>query len=450
MSTEQRQVSRGFLIWWTGLTLAGGLAGNFIADRLGLGVPGGRTDDAILLSMLASGLFALCVSLAQWVLLRRLFSGAAAWLLAGTLGRAFGMLVGSMAIVIMSHLFGLQAGLWSSAVYLGVRAAVLGLAQWLVLKQWRTKAGWWVLGSAIGWALGPTLVTLFIPSVAASAPLVGDLSSLAIAGATTGAFMMWIMRQPGAAPATATVGSRLIVAWISIWALSWGVSWAVGWTVMRAIISAGYILEGGKFGGMIAGAIAGLIGGVGTAIVVKRASPFHGLRIYHLILLAVGWAGIVYYDWLDGFVVAGIPVSQNNYGLTTAALAGHEIGHGIAGPLSGAAGGILMALILLWAVRSLDWKQLGGIVLGWALGFAVGGWIAWTIGFQIAVNYANGRLYANGSGIGSLILFTLVSLVCGAFAGWSGAAATLAQFPRSPAPTANLLPARAGSMKTQE
>ena len=174
--------------------------------------------------------------------------------------------------------------------------------------------------------------------------------------------------------------------------------------------------------------IAGLIGGVGTAIVLKLAKPSNGLKIYHLILLALGWAGIVYYDWLDGFVVAGIPVAQNPNGVVIAALSVNPIKGGIGGPLSGLAGGVLTALILLWSVRSLRWKQLCVIVVGWALGFAIAGWIAWTIGLQIALNYANGPLYGNNSGISSLILFTLISVLCGAFAGWSGGAATLKQF----------------------
>jgi len=428
MNIGQKQVGWSFLIWWTGLTIIGGLAGNYIADRLGLGMAGWPSDTGILFSMLGSGVFALFVSAAQWIVMRRLFSKTAWWLVAGTFGRAVGMLIGSMAIVIISHQFNLQAGIWSNGIYLTVRGAVLGTSQWLILKQWRTKAGWWVLGNAIGWMLGPTLLDLFVPSISISAPIISDLISVAVAGAVTGAVMVWILRQPTPAPVQEAGGSRLIVTWISVWAISWGVSWAVGWSAMRQIISSGYIIEGGKFGGMIAGGIAGLIGGVGTAIVLKLAKPSSELKIYHLILLALGWAGVVYYDWLDGFVVAGIPVAQNTYGIVIAALSVNPLKGGIGGPLSGLAGGVLTALILLWSVHSLNWKQLCVIVAGWALGFAIAGWIAWTIGFQIALNYANGPLYGNNSGISSLILFTLISVLCGAFAGWSGGTATLKQF----------------------
>ena len=428
MNIGQKQVGWMFWIWWTGLTIIGGLAGNYIADTLSLGTLGRPTDAGILFSMLESGVFALLVSAAQWILLRRLFSGTAWWLIWGTFGRALGMLIGSITIVIISHLFNLPAGFWATSIYLTLRGAVLGASQWLVLKQWRTRAAWWVLGNAIGWMLGPTLLALFIPSTTISASIINDLIAVAIAGAVTGAVMVWILRQPTPAPMKETGESRLMVSWIWVWAISWGVSWAVGWSVVRSIMGSGYILVGGKIGGMIAGGIAGLIGGVGTAIVLKLAKPSNGLKIYHLILIALGWAGIVYYDWLDAFVVAGLPVTQNKYGIVTAALSSTQIKYGMGGPLSGLVGGVLTALILLWAVRSLNWKQLCVIVVGWAFGFAIGGWIVWIIGFQIALNYVNGPTYGNDPGISSLILFTLISILGGAFAGWIGGAATLKQF----------------------
>jgi hypothetical protein len=432
MNIAQKQVGWNFWIWWVGLTIIGGLAGNYIADMLGLGMLSWPTNTGILFSMLGSGVFALSVSTAQWFLLRRLFSKTAWWLVAGTFGRAFGMLIGSMILVIISNQFKLQAGIWSTSIYLTARGAVLGTSQWLILKQWRTKAGWWVLGNAIGWMLGSTLLDLFIPTTAISAPIISDLIEVAIAGAVTGAFMVWILRQPTPAPMKETGGSRLIITWISIWAISWGVSWAVGWSIVRDIIGSGYITESGQIGGRIAGGIAGLIGGVGTAVVLKLAKPSSGLKIYHLILLALGWASIVFYDWLDGFAVAGLSGNQNIYGVEIPALSTHQIQHGMGGSLSGLVGGALTALILLWLVRSLNWKQLCVIGIGWALGFAIGGWIVWTIGFPIALNYVYGPIYGNDPGSSSLILFTLISALCGAFAGWCGGAATLKQLSIKP------------------
>ncbi|HVN14140.1 MAG TPA: hypothetical protein VMT73_00245, partial [Anaerolineales bacterium] len=166
MSIAQKQVGWSFWIWWVGLTIVGGLVGNYIADMLGLEMLNRPTDAGILFSVLGSGVFALCVSAAQWFLLRRLFDKSAWWLVAGTFGRAFGMLIGSITLVLISSQFNLQAGLWSTSLYLAVRGTILGVAQWLILKQWRTKTGWWVLANAIGWMLGSTLLELFVPSTA--------------------------------------------------------------------------------------------------------------------------------------------------------------------------------------------------------------------------------------------------------------------------------------------
>ena len=174
---------------------------------------------------------------------------------------------------------------------------------------------------------------------------------------------------------------------------------------------------------------------VNTALVLRWAKPSTGLKLYHLVLLALGCAGIVFYDWLDGFSVAGLSGSQNINGVSITSLSGHQVTYGSGGSLSGLVGGVLTALILFWLVRSLNWKQLCVIGLGWTLGFAVAGWVVWTIGFPIAVNYAYGPVYGNDPGSSSLILFTLISLLCGAFAGWAGAAATLKQLSIQPSLT---------------
>jgi hypothetical protein len=275
--------------------------------------------------------------------------------------------------------------------------------------------------------LGSALLDLFIPSTMIGAPIISDLLDVATAGAVSGAVLVWIMRQPAPTSVEETKGGRLIVAWISVWAVSWGVSWAIGWSIVRYIIAAGYINASGQIGGEVAGGIAGLIGGVGTAIVLKLAKPSSALKTYHLILLAFGWAGFVFYDWLNGFAVAGLSGSQNKFGVVIPALSANQIQHGTAGLLSGLVGGAITALILIWLVRSLNWKQLCIIVIGWTIGFAIGGWVVWTIGFPIALNYVYGPIYGNDPGSSSLILSTIVSALCGAFAGWSGGAATLRQ-----------------------
>ena len=198
-----------------------------------------------------------------------------------------------------------------------------------------------------------------------------------------------------------------------VWAFSWSFSWVVGWTVVRDIGLGYSFFVGGQIGGIVAGVIAGGCGGIGTAIILKLASPASGLRIYHTLLLAVGWVVIVLYDWSDGFVVA--------------APAGYPIESGMGGPLSGVLGGIFTALILLWANHTLTWKQLLLIIGGWTLGFSLAGFIAWTIGFDIAVSYVYGPIYHNDPGLIGFILIMVISTSCGALAGWLGGLMTIRQ-----------------------
>lgn len=205
---------------------------------------------------------------------------------------------------------------------------------------------------------------------------------------------------------------------ILVWAFSWGVSWAVGWSVVR-YIGLGYSFTvGGEIGGVVGGIMAGVCGGIGTAIILKLANPSTALRKHHAILLAVGWAIIVFYDWSDGFVVA--------------APGGYSIEFGMIGPLSGILGGVLTAMILLWADHTLGWIQLLLIIGGWTLGFSLAGLIAWTIGFNIAVSYVLGPIYNNDPGLIGFLSITVVSGLCGALVGWLGGATTIRQFsPRS-------------------
>ncbi len=80
---------------------------------------------------------------------------------------------------------------------------VLGLPQWLVLRRYVRRAGWWVFANAVAWA--PAMAIIF--AGAGSVPPGGGgpvlvlvlLSTLAAAGAVVGAihglFLVWLLRQ---------------------------------------------------------------------------------------------------------------------------------------------------------------------------------------------------------------------------------------------------------------
>lgn len=108
------------------------------------------------------------VGIAQWLVLRPIFKQAGWWIPASALGWALGQIL-ITAVVPIPNTF-LQGA---------VLGGTLGIAQWLVLRRWVHRAGWWIVLGAVGWSAGPVL----------GASLVG-----AVAGATTGFALELLLR----------------------------------------------------------------------------------------------------------------------------------------------------------------------------------------------------------------------------------------------------------------
>ena len=192
MNSEQKQAGWMFVVWWIGLTIVGGLVGNYVAEKLFAGLQASNTYWGILFSMLGSGVFGLTVSIAQWILLRQ-YIPKATWMITGTAGRAFGALIGSIFVWILFITLNLQDNVWSALIYVAIRGTVLGAFQWLFLKQFRTQAGWWVLGNGIGWMLGPMIATLFLASTINNFFI--QIMVDVLAGIITGTLIFWILHQ---------------------------------------------------------------------------------------------------------------------------------------------------------------------------------------------------------------------------------------------------------------
>jgi hypothetical protein len=81
------------------------------------------------------------------------------------------------------------------AVVAALGGAVRGILQWLVLRGKVSRAGWWVLASTVGWALGMT-VSRVIPWGDDSDVLLPMVVTGAVMGAVTGGALVWLLRQP--------------------------------------------------------------------------------------------------------------------------------------------------------------------------------------------------------------------------------------------------------------
>ena len=141
----------------------------------------------ILLPCLGMGL-----GMSQWLVLRQRIPQAWRWIAVSMVGFAASLLVfyGYGYVQLLDEG---QAPAWLDPVFLPAVGAVVGLAQWLVLRQSYSGMGLWVLASAIGF-LGA--LWLFFYPVTTAAGGIGFLALLgALLGAVTG--LLWMRLQLG-------------------------------------------------------------------------------------------------------------------------------------------------------------------------------------------------------------------------------------------------------------
>jgi len=110
-----------------------------------------------------------------------------------------------------------EEGVVPSAVVLAVLGAVIGVAQWVVLRGRVQKAGWWVLASAVGYAaalLGAGVVSAVVDDVVGAGERVGLCCGFAVGGAMygtiTGAALAGLLRRPAPIPKRETWLSFLL------------------------------------------------------------------------------------------------------------------------------------------------------------------------------------------------------------------------------------------------
>jgi hypothetical protein len=108
----------------------------------------------------------------QWLVLRRYLSRAGWWIVASAVGWAVGI-----ALSWIVH--------WDDVGFVAI-GAIVGAVQWLILRRQVRRAGWWILASAVGWAVswgGVGIVS-------------GEVWGGGVGGQFTGAVLVWLLHQP--------------------------------------------------------------------------------------------------------------------------------------------------------------------------------------------------------------------------------------------------------------
>jgi hypothetical protein len=146
--------------------------------------------------LLAGVLGGVILGFVQWLALRRYIQNPIWWVLATTIGVLLGWVIILVVSIVMAfaYAYGMNemnpTMLYKGVAYVGaVVGAVLGFAQWLVLKVYVrcdiSQAAWWMVANALAWSLG--LLIAFVGTGIKKIDVFG--SHTALIGLATGATM---------------------------------------------------------------------------------------------------------------------------------------------------------------------------------------------------------------------------------------------------------------------
>ena len=187
MNTLNPPLSRAewrFVLWWVLATIIGWAAGFYVCEGL----------KAFLLQLKTSApdglILGFFIGIAQIFALRGRIGSLGWWFLASTIGFAAGKAAGDALTQSIPGIFGAVL----DGAIIGV---VLGLVEWLIVRKYSTQAGWWVLATAIAWAVGWGIISTVDDAAGkpvATSYLIGGIGA-AIAGVITGISLVLLLRR---------------------------------------------------------------------------------------------------------------------------------------------------------------------------------------------------------------------------------------------------------------
>ena len=128
------------------------------------------------------------IGAAQWLVLRQSIGVGASWIAATGSGLALGLAVAVA-------LFGTGTVGGQLVIRALIVGAVVGFMQWLILRHYVSMAWVWVLAVAVCWAVG-WIVTRAAGVDLARGWYVFGLSGAAVFVALTGTVLIWLLRHP--------------------------------------------------------------------------------------------------------------------------------------------------------------------------------------------------------------------------------------------------------------
>lgn len=190
--SEPLPVRWPFLLQWVLASALGWVIGPMV--RMAMGMPGSGGDAGALVVVAGGTVAGAIVGVMQWLVLRRRTRQAGWWVLASAAGVGVAGLAVQEILIgagVLARLQPLGAGVVAVGGTVGL---VVGVMQWLVLRRWVRRAGWWVLASSVGAAVGDGVTGAF--TILPAYWYWGSVLSGAACEAIRGLTLVWLMQNP--------------------------------------------------------------------------------------------------------------------------------------------------------------------------------------------------------------------------------------------------------------
>ena len=157
-----------------------------------------------------SAAFGTVVGILQWLILRKRVHRAGWWIPACAMGIAVGRVASEAVITTISHTLEVPKSVVRDYTsFTSGFVIVIGVMQWLILRQWVRRAGWWILARCIGVVIGVVAATgvdrllverptspglVIVPNLTELTAITGVAG--AVCGIIMGLALVWLFQHP--------------------------------------------------------------------------------------------------------------------------------------------------------------------------------------------------------------------------------------------------------------
>jgi hypothetical protein len=199
-NVDRAQPGWRFWLLWMGANIAGvivfmmtvpvlyGVIGMFVSAPQDETIAPEQLWIGIAINLISSAALGAAIGLAQWLVLRRYLSRLGWWVLATMIGYALPLALGPS--------IPLREPPWlAGSIMFLMFGATLGILQWLVLRGRVYQAGWWIALCIGSWLLAFALTGIAYLSGLYVEPF-DLLAAFLVPVAVAGAGIVWLLRRP--------------------------------------------------------------------------------------------------------------------------------------------------------------------------------------------------------------------------------------------------------------